>query len=75
MTNERDERFLRLACAAARRSREHGHHPFGAFLASRAVLWAVERAVEVEGPRRKTGPTLSSAEPELRVGQVFGKAC
>jgi tRNA(Arg) A34 adenosine deaminase TadA len=41
---EADEHFLRLSFAAARRSRDHGNHPFGAVLvdAHRCVLLEAE---------------------------------
>jgi tRNA(Arg) A34 adenosine deaminase TadA len=49
--DERDDRFLRLAIAVSRRSREHGNHPFGAVLAdaSGVVLLEAENSVVTTG--------------------------
>lgn len=48
---ERDERLLRLGVAIARRSREHGNHPFGAVLADAhgVVLSEAENTVVTSG--------------------------
>jgi tRNA(Arg) A34 adenosine deaminase TadA len=48
--NKSDLQFLRLALAVARRSREHGNHPFGAILvdANGTLLLEAENSVVTE---------------------------